>query len=150
MCIIYFEAVRAGALPAQPLTGTPMGRKKILIIDDENLILMTTALLLKHIDMDVVTANSGLEGIALAGREKPDIILLDIMMPQMDGWGVLSRLRADNGLSGTPVILFSGDDAANSREKALEMGVSAVFEKPFDSIELINTINGLIEKGTQK
>jgi DNA-binding response OmpR family regulator len=123
-----------------------MGRKKILIIDDEKLILTTTALLLRHADMDVITANSGTEGIVLAEKEKPDIILLDIMMPGMDGWSVLSRLKADDRFSGTPVIVFSGDDTANSRRKARESGASAVFTKPFDSNELIETVGDLTGK----
>ena len=128
------------------LKGTLMGRKKILIIDDEKLILTTTTLLLKHANMDVVTAKNGMEGIAVAEKEKPDIILLDIMMPEMDGWSVLARIKADDRLAGIPVILFSGDDQVDSGRKARECGASAVCLKPFDAYDLIDTINGLIEK----
>jgi CheY-like chemotaxis protein len=131
------------------LKGLTVGRNKVLIIDDENLILTTTALLLKHMDMDVVTANSGGEGVAMAENEKPDIILLDIMMPGMDGWSVLSRLKADVRLSGTPVIVFSGDDTADSQRRARERGASAMCRKPFNPHDLKKTIDGIIVGNTQ-
>lgn len=121
-----------------------MGRRKILIIDDEKLILMTTELLLKGTDRDIVTANGGREGLALAEKEKPDIILLDIQMPEMDGWNVLSRLKADARLSLIPVIVMSGDDLAESGRMAREQGASAVCGKPFDANDLIAIIDGLI------
>ena len=121
-------------------------RKKILLIDDENLILMTTRLLLREMDADIITANSGAEGLALAEKENPDIILLDINMPEMDGWSVLSRLKANDRLSGTPVILLSGDDPYESSQLARERGASAVYQKPFDLPDLLSTIDGLTGK----
>jgi CheY-like chemotaxis protein len=120
-----------------------MGRKKILIIDDETLILKTTALLLRHKEMDTITATGGLEGIALAEKEKPDIIMLDIIMPGMDGWSVLSHLKADNRLSGIPVIVFTAGDQPDSDRMAREKGASAVCRKPFNPQDLIKTIDGL-------
>jgi CheY-like chemotaxis protein len=143
---IYFTMVAFGSPSTSSMKGTPMGNKKVLIIDDEKLILTTTTLLLKHANMDVVTAKSGMEGIAVAEKEKPDIILLDIMMPGMDGWSVLARIKADDRLCGIPVVLFSGDEQVDSGRKARECGASAVCEKPFDAYDLIDTINGLIEK----
>ncbi len=131
------------SLSAPLLKGPTMGRKKILIIDDETLILKTTALLLKHADMDAITATGGMEGIALAEKEKPDIIMLDIIMPGMDGWSVLSRLKADDRLSGIPVIVFTAGDQADSDRMARERGASAVCRKPFNPHELTKIIDGL-------
>lgn len=126
-----------------------MGRKKILIIDDENLVLVTTAMLLNQVNMNVLTATGGMEGLVLAERENPDIILLDIQMPEMDGWKVLARLKADDRLSGTPVILFSGDDSAESFRLAKERGASAVSRKPFELPDLLATISRLTAKELQ-
>lgn len=127
-----------------------MGSKKILIIDDENLVLVTTAMLLNQADMNVITAQSGMDGLVLAEKENPDIILLDIQMPEMDGWDVLARLKADDRLSGIPVIIFSGDDSAESVRLAKERGASAVSRKPFELPDLLSTINGLIEINIQE
>jgi two-component system sensor histidine kinase/response regulator len=123
-----------------------MCQKKILIIDDENLVLVTTAMLLNQANMKVITAKSGMEGMALAEKEKPDIVLLDIQMPEMDGWNVLARLKADDRLAGIPVVLFSGDDSAESVRLAKERGASAVSRKPFELPDLLATISGLLEK----
>jgi CheY-like chemotaxis protein len=70
--------------------------KKVLIIDDEVLIRKTTALLLKKARIDVITAGNGPEGIDLAEKQNPDLILLDIVMPEMSGWEVLSRGFGEN------------------------------------------------------
>jgi CheY-like chemotaxis protein len=124
-------------------------RKKILLIDDENLILVTTRLLLREMNADIITANSGTEGLTLAQRESPDIILLDIMMPEMDGWSVLSRLKADARLSLIPVVVMSGDDPIESGRMGKERGASAVCGKPFDANDLIAIIEGLIGERPQ-
>lgn len=136
----------AEAFFATPLKGTIVDRKKILIIDDEKLILVTTEILLKGEGMDVVTANSGEEGLALAEKEKPDIVLLDLQMPEMDGWSVLARFKDNDRLSRIPVILFSGDDPLEYGLLAKDRGASAVYQKPFDLPKLLSTIDGLTGK----
>jgi CheY-like chemotaxis protein len=127
------------------LKGLTVGRKKILIIDDEKLILKTTALLLQRSGMDVTTATDGIEGMAMAEKEIPDVILLDIIMPGMDGWSVLSHFKADSRLSGVPVVVFSGGDQPDSDRLAKERGASAVCGKPFNADDLIKIIDGLSE-----
>jgi DNA-binding response OmpR family regulator len=119
-----------------------MRKKKILIIDDEPLVLKTTALLLNHSNMEAITAGNGQAGLDKAEKEEPDLIMLDIKMPGMDGWTVLSRLKADARLSKIPVIVFSGDDGPDASSLARERGASAVSKKPFEPNELIKIIDG--------
>ena len=123
-----------------------MGLKRVLIIDDEPLIRTTTALLLKHLNMDSMSAGNGLAGLELAEKEKPDLIMLDIKMPGMDGWMVLSRLKANERLSKIPVIVFTAGDGMDSEGKALERGASAVCKKPFQPQELIGSIENILSR----
>ena len=117
--------------------------RKVLIIDDEILIRKTTALLLKKLNIDAVTAANGMEGIAMAESEKPDYILLDISMPGMDGWSVLERLKADGQLRKIPVVVFTAGDFSLSDKLALEKGASAVCRKPFQPHELLKILDDL-------
>ncbi|MBD3343564.1 MAG: response regulator, partial [Chitinivibrionales bacterium] len=82
-----------------------MINKKILVIDDERLIRTTTILLLKKEGAVAIAAADGKEGIELAKKEHPDLILLDIMMPGMDGWQVLETLRSEPLCASVPVII---------------------------------------------
>ena len=117
--------------------------KKVLIIDDEVLIRKTTALLLKKAQIDVITAGSGSEGIDLAKKQNPDLILLDIIMPEMSGWEVLSRLKARKDLAKIPVIVFTAEDYSMSESKALQKGAEGVCRKPFQLHQLLGIIDGL-------
>ena len=80
---------------------------KILIVDDEEDLLSTVSYRLKFAECDVVTASNGLEGLEQARAEKPDLILLDTNMPQMDGHAMLAKLRADDELKHIPVIMLT-------------------------------------------
>ena len=115
--------------------------KKILIIDDESLIRRTTAMLLEKVGMQAVLATGGQEGISLARSEKPDLILLDILMPDVSGWDVLDRLRSDQVLRQIPVVLFTAVDHAGTDRRAEESGVSATLRKPFHLQQLLSVIN---------
>lgn len=105
--------------------------EKILIIDDEKMIRLTTAILLKQHGIVVVEARTGLDGIELAKSEKPDLILLDIMMPGMDGWEVCDHLAANPATSTIPIVIFTAGDIAESEQKGLEKLVKGVIRKPF-------------------
>jgi CheY-like chemotaxis protein len=117
--------------------------KKVLIIDDEVLIRKTTALLLKKARIDVITAGNGPEGIDLAEKQNPDLILLDIVMPEMSGWEVLSRLKAREDLAKIPVIVFTAEDYSMSEGKAMQKGAEGVCRKPFQLHQLLGIIDGL-------
>ncbi len=116
---------------------------KVLLIDDEKLIRSTTAMLLKLENIDTVTASDGNEGIALAQKEDPDIVLLDITMPAEDGWQVLDRIKSIPEIAHIPVVLFTADESLISREKVQQRGASAICGKPFHPSQLIRIIQDL-------
>jgi CheY-like chemotaxis protein len=111
---------------------------KILIVDDERVIRFTTGVLLKKHSVELLAAESGEDGIALARAEKPELILLDIMMPGLDGWAVLDMLRESPETRGIKVVLFSAGDYAETERRANERGgVHAILRKPFQMEELL-------------
>jgi CheY-like chemotaxis protein len=120
------------------MKGPSMLPRKILIIDDEKLIRLTTNILLKQHNIEALCAASGQEGISLAQQDKPDLILLDIMMPVMDGWEVLAALRGDPQTAPIPVVIFTAGDFAEAKIKARDAGAQGIIQKPFH-------LNGLLE-----
>ena len=117
-----------------------MAQRTVLIIDDESLIRQTTSLLLNHFQMRTICASNGPEGIAMAKNASPDIILLDLFMPVMDGWSVLAELKKDAKVSYIPVILLTGNSYSIPTEIAFKKGVAAVCNKPFEPEKLTTLI----------
>ena len=109
-----------------------MSSKKVLIIDDERLIVKSTSLALTYFGFEALEAFGGESGIALARREKPDIILLDIMMPGMDGWEVLAHLREEEATRNIPVIIFTAKEYSNGPALARSKGANNYIAKPFE------------------
>lgn len=114
-----------------------MSNQKILIVDDEKLILISTRIVLESVGYGVLTAASGEEAIHTAQAELPGLILLDIMMPGIDGWETLSRLKEDPATKDIPVIIFTAREHSRGRQLAREMGAADYFQKPFEPDELI-------------
>jgi two-component system alkaline phosphatase synthesis response regulator PhoP len=126
-----------------------MTLKKVLIIDDEPLILKTTELLLKKTGIfTVLTAQNGGDGISAVKRDKPDLILLDIIMPGMDGWEVLKQLKSDTTSANIPVIVFTALDYVIADQLARQSGASGICRKPFQLHELLRTIQELENETT--
>ncbi len=113
---------------------------KVLIVDDENLIVMSTQMVLESIGYEVVAALDGQEALEKAASESPDLILLDIMMPGMDGWETLERLKADPETAPIPVIVFTAREHSKGRQRSIEMGAVEYFRKPFEPDDLIELV----------
>src|SRR5258706_3121936 len=106
---------------------------KVLIIDDEEDIRrIATLSLVKVGGVDVVDSGSGEDGITKAEREKPDVILLDVMMPNIDGPSTLARLRENPSTSDIPVIFLTAKAMVQEVEKLKGLGAKGVLTKPFD------------------
>lgn len=125
-----------------------MAGKKILVVDDEADILHFLELVLAERGYEVVTANSGQQALAEARSHVPDLVLLDIMMPQMDGWEVLRLLRIDPRTAAIPVAMVSARTDAKDRVQGLQEGAVDYICKPFSLEELLAKVDGLFTQLT--
>ena len=109
---------------------------KILIVDDEPNALRLLRNLLTPDGYKLLFADSGAEALRVAQSEIPDVVLLDVMMPEMDGYQVCTHLRADPALANIPILMLTALDDRESMLRGLEAGADDFLAKPFDSIEL--------------
>jgi DNA-binding response OmpR family regulator len=114
--------------------------RTVLIIEDEKLIIVSTQMVLEAAGFRVESATNGEDGIAKARSLTPDLILLDIMMPGIDGWETLTRLKRDQATANIPVIIFTAREHARGHQKSAEMGAADYFRKPFEPDELIELV----------
>ena len=121
-----------------------MVKKKILVIDDEEDIVKTISFRLNSLGYEVITAENGFDGFEKAQREKPNLILLDVMMPEIDGFEVLRRLRSDQATKYTPVIMLTGKGESESLFKAYNLGSTDYIIKPFKMQELLDSVKRYI------
>jgi two-component system, OmpR family, response regulator MtrA len=117
-----------------------MAKNKILIVDDDPSILTMLKLMLRLEGYEPVICEDALEVVNTVDREKPDLVLLDAMMPQLDGIKVLERLRSSNLSHQPPVLLFTGNADDNYIQKALQSGASGLLVKPFVKEELLEQL----------
>ncbi len=119
-------------------------RPTVLVVDDDLLILTMVTDLLAPNGYRVVTARNGRVGLAQAQREKPDLIILDLMMPEMDGFQVARQLRQDPECRRIPIIVLTSQADAASREKALRSGADSYILKPVNGTLLLTQIRSLL------
>lgn len=118
--------------------------KKILVVEDVEFNLDLLVQLLED-DYALVTARDGPSGLDLALKESPDLILMDMSLPAMDGWEVTRRIRGTPALSDTPVIGLSAHAMSGDRQKALEAGCTDYLTKPLDDELLLRRVAELLE-----
>ena len=121
-------------------------RAKILIVDDEPFNVDYLEQELEDLDYDTISAENGREALERVAAEAPDVILLDIMMPEMDGFQVLEHLKADKTWRDIPVIVISALDDFGSVVKGIEMGAEDYLPKPFDPVLLRARMSASLEK----
>ena len=114
--------------------------KKILLVDDEEDILDFLELILEEQGYAVIKANSGREALAAAQMNRPELILLDIMMPEMDGWEVLKLLKADEEVSHIPVAMLTARTEMKDKIQGLQEGAIDYICKPFATKELLDKL----------
>lgn len=120
--------------------------KKILLIEDNIDVRENTAEILKLANYSVITAENGKIGVELAQKEHPDLIICDIMMPVLDGYGVLHLLAKTPETSAIPFIFLTAKAERSDLRKGMEMGADDYLTKPFDDIELLNAIESRLKK----
>ena len=114
--------------------------RKILLVDDEEELLLYLGNILKRRDYEVISTTQGAEAIKLAKDARPNLILLDIVMPQMDGFEVLRKLREDAQTKNIPVLMLTGKGESESLFEAEELGVKDYIIKPFQTEEVLALI----------
>ncbi len=115
-------------------------KKKILVIDDEPLVVEVLKIRLKMNNYEVITASDGTEGIERAVTEKPDLIILDVVMPGLDGYQVCQKLKEDTNTKTIPVIMLTALGQSPGRKKGYSAGAQDYIFKPFDDEELLNSV----------
>lgn len=119
--------------------------KRVLVIEDNEQNLYMVTFLLEHHGCQVTAARDGLVGITMAARDIPDLILLDIQLPLLDGYAVARRLRECRELDGVPIVAVTSYAMAGDREKAMESGCSGYIEKPVNPDTFMQQINAFLD-----
>jgi DNA-binding response OmpR family regulator len=114
---------------------------KILLVEDDKIIQKIMQARLKVEGHDVLLANDGVEGIAMTRSENPDLILMDMLLPQLNGWQATRQIRLETDI---PIVALTGAATAEEKKSMLEAGCAAVVIKPVNFNELNNKINALL------
>lgn len=119
----------------------PTVTRHVLLIDDEELIREVVEVSLAKVGgWEVLTASSGEEGLHLAVAERPDAVLLDVMMPGLDGPGTLARLQADPATATIPVVFLTAKVRQSEQQQWIDLGAAGVLVKPFDPMLLASQV----------
>jgi DNA-binding response OmpR family regulator len=123
-----------------------MARKKILTVDDSNMILMMEKMILKQGPYDLVTASDGAAAVETALAERPDLILLDIVMPKMDGIEACKQIRSHEATKETPIIMVTTRGESETENLAYEAGCTDYVTKPIDGPDLLSKMRKLLSE----
>lgn len=124
---------------------TEMSKKpRILLVDDQESVLKLLDAILKVRNYDVMYASNGLDAVEIALNMKPNLILLDVMMPGMDGFKVCQTLKSNESTKDIPIVFLTARGDDSDREMGKKVGASGFVKKPFRSAELLSIISELI------
>jgi type IV pilus assembly protein PilB len=128
--------------PATPASS----KRRVLITDDDRITRMLVKLLLERDGYEVIEGVDGTEAVALAHRERPDLIIIDLMMPKMDGYEAIQRIRRDLSLATVPVMVLTAEDGADIELRVLEMGADDYMVKPFEPEVLLSRVRAAFRR----
>jgi two-component system alkaline phosphatase synthesis response regulator PhoP len=120
--------------------------RKILVVDDDPAALRLVQYTLQQEGYEVITASNGLDGLRKANSEAPDLLVLDVMLPGIDGFEVASRLRAQPSTAGIPIIMVSAKAREMDRATGLKVGADDYVTKPADPAEISRRVAGLLAR----
>jgi DNA-binding response OmpR family regulator len=121
-------------------------KTRVLVVDDEAPIRLLCRVNLEAERMEVLEAADGESGLEMARKETPDVVLLDVMMPGMDGWQVAEHLFADESTSQIPLVFLTARAEVRDRARGIELGGVDYITKPFNPTELASTVENLLER----
>jgi len=119
---------------------------RVLVIDDEGPIRLLCRVNLEAAGMEISEAEDGPSGVEAARAERPDVILLDVMMPGMDGWEVFGELLKDERTAKIPIVFLTARAELRDQARGLELGGVDYVTKPFNPLHLAPLVNGLLER----
>ncbi|RKX53706.1 MAG: two-component system response regulator [Thermotoga sp.] len=120
-----------------------MGKKTVLVVDDSNTLRRICTFNLKKSGFNVLEAVDGIDAIDKMRANQVDIVILDIMMPRLDGFGVLKEMKRDERLSSIPVIMLTAKGGEDDEKSAVKFGASEFLTKPFSPKELVSRVKEL-------
>jgi len=120
--------------------------KKVLIVDDEPNIVLSVEFLMRREGHEVVTANDGQEAIDLLAAARPDLMILDVMMPRKNGFEVCAEVRADPALSQMPILMLTAKGREAEMKKGISLGADAYITKPFSTHDLVAKVRELLHR----
>jgi chemosensory pili system protein ChpA (sensor histidine kinase/response regulator) len=141
--------LRSGALQdhlpaATPRDGAVDAPACVMVVDDSLTVRRVTARLLRRQNMEVVTAKDGVEAPTLLDERRPDVMLLDIEMPRMDGYELTRHVRRSDRLKDLPIIMITSRTGDKHRDHALALGVDRFLGKPYQESELLDEISSVL------
>lgn len=122
-----------------------MSMKKILIVDDEPNIIMSLEYTFKKSNFEVFIARDGQEALDILENETPDAIILDVMMPNVDGYATITEIKRNEKLQHCKIVFLSAKNKESDIEKGMNLGANAYMTKPFSIKKLVDKINELVE-----
>lgn len=123
-----------------------MDKKRILVVDDEGELVKAIEIRLKQADYDVIVAYDGQEGLEKARKEKPDLIMLDLMLPKMDGYKVCRMLKFDEKYKNIPIIMLTARAQESDAKMGMDVGANAYITKPFQHEGVLAKIKELLKE----
>ena len=141
--LMRMDSAHQPTLDQAPGQTAPKGIK-IMVVDDSITVRKVTSRLLERHNMDVVTARDGVDAVALLQEERPDVMLLDIEMPRMDGFELARHMRSTEELKDIPIIMITSRTGDKHRLHAVELGVRRYLGKPYQEAELLENIYSVL------
>ena len=121
--------------------------KRVLIVDDEPNIVISVEFLMKREGFGVSVARDGSEALERIRGERPDLVVLDVMMPKLNGFEVCEAVRADPELAGTLIVMLTAKGRVAEMSKGLALGADAYIAKPFSTRDLVARVKSLLDQG---
>ena len=142
------EVDRVLAAATEPSAGAARtaGKRRVLIADDDRITRMLVRLLLERDGYEVLEGENGAHAVELAHRERPDLLIIDLMMPEMDGFGAIERIRRDVALATLPVMVLTAEDGPGIELRVLEAGADDYMVKPFEADILLSRVRAAFRR----
>lgn len=122
--------------------------KRVLLVEDEPNIIESLTFLLERAGFEISVETNGRQGLEAALESQPDVLVLDVMLPELDGYEILRRLRADDRGTSLPILMLTAKGQREDRETALECGADLFLTKPFANSDIVSAVGQLAEQGS--